>query len=153
MKTNLKYLLVSFLFIFSFYAFPQKSTDKFVVVLDAGHGGKDPGRPTKYGYKEKNIALDIVLKGGKTLEQNENIEVIYTRKKDIFLELRERAAIENKADADLFVSVHCNAWTQSNVYGVETYVLGLHANDANFNVAKQENEVIFMEEDHETHYE
>lgn len=130
----------------------KNNTKPFVVVLDAGHGGKDPGRPTSYGYKEKDIALDIVLRVGKHLENIENIKVIYTRKKDIFLELRQRAAIANKADADLFISVHCNAHN-SQAYGTETYVLGLHRNESNFRVAQQENEVIFMEDNYEQNYE
>ena len=122
------------------------------MVLDAGHGGKDPGRPTSYGYKEKDIALDIVLKVGKNLESVPGVSVIYTRKTDIFLELRERATIANKADADLFVSVHCNAH-DSQAHGTETYVLGLHRNDSNFKVAQKENEVIFLEKDYEKNYE
>lgn len=130
----------------------KNNTKPFVVVLDAGHGGKDPGRPTSYGYKEKDIALDVVLLVGKQLEALEDVEVIYTRKKDVFLELYERAAIANKADADLFVSVHCNAH-DSQAYGTETYVLGLHRNDSNFRVAQQENEVIFLEDNYEQNYE
>jgi N-acetylmuramoyl-L-alanine amidase len=130
----------------------KNDTKSFVVVLDAGHGGKDPGRPTSYGYKEKDIALDIVLIVGKNLEAVSGVSVIYTRKTDIFLELRERAAIANKADADLFVSVHCNAH-DSQAHGTETYVLGLHRNDSNFKVAQKENEVIFLEKDYEKNYE
>ncbi len=130
----------------------KNNTKPFIVVLDAGHGGKDPGRPTSFGYKEKDIALDIVLRVGKQLENIDDIEVIYTRKKDVFLELRQRAAIANKADADLFISVHCNAHN-TQAYGTETYVLGLHRNESNFRVAKQENEVIFMEDDYEQNYE
>lgn len=130
----------------------KNDTKSFVVVLDAGHGGKDPGRPTSYGYKEKDISLDIVLKVGKNLESVPGVSVIYTRKTDIFLELRERATIANKADADLFVSVHCNAH-DSQAHGTETYVLGLHRNDSNFKVAQKENEVIFLEKDYEKNYE
>jgi len=130
----------------------KNNTKSFVVVLDAGHGGKDPGRPTTYGYKEKDIALDIVLRVGKNLEGVDEVKVIYTRKTDIFLELNQRAAIANKTDADLFVSVHCNAH-DSQAHGTETYVLGLHRNDSNFRVAQQENEVIFLEEDYEKNYE
>ena len=99
----------------------QTNPNPFVVVLDAGHGGKDPGRPTNFGYKEKDIALDIVLKIGRNLEKNNDIKVIYTRKTDVFIELRQRAKIANKADADLFVSIHCNAHN-SQAYGTETYV-------------------------------
>lgn len=125
--------------------------ENFTVVLDAGHGGKDPGKAAKAFY-EKNIALSIVLKLGKKLESVEDVEVIYTRKKDIFLDLKERGRIANEADADLFVSVHCNAFhTQAD--GTETYVLGLHANKQNFEVAKQENSVIFLEDNYEEKYE
>ena len=145
------FLICSFLFGI-FTAYSQNNSKPFVVVLDAGHGGKDPGRPTNFGYKEKDIALKIVLKIGENLEKHQNIKVIYTRKTDVFLKLRERAAIANKADADLFVSIHCNAHT-SNAYGTETYVLGLHRNESNFRVAQQENEVIFLEDDFETNYE
>jgi len=152
MKTNLKYLLVSFFFIFSISVFPQKSTDKFVVVLDAGHGGKDPGNIGN-GYREKNIALKIILLVGKELEKHDNIKVIYTRKTDVYLELHERAAIANKANADLFVSVHCDSWTKSSVFGASTFVLGLHMNKANLEIAKKENSVIFLEENYEEKYE
>lgn len=156
MKTN-KYLhFVLFLVLLTLLSFSKDKSnpfdDKFVVVLDAGHGGHDPGKPSKAGYKEKDIALKIVLAVGKELEKNENIKVIYTRKKDVFVTLRGRAKIANDADADLFVSIHCNAH-HTDAYGTETYVLGVANTDRNFNVAKAENEVIFLEEDYETHYE
>jgi N-acetylmuramoyl-L-alanine amidase len=122
----------------------------FVVVLDAGHGGHDSGN-TGNGYKEKDIALNIVLEVGKILEKEPNIRVIYTRKTDKFIDLHERGAIANRADADLFVSVHCNAH-HSQAYGTETFVLGLHANERNLEVAKKENEVIFLEENYEENY-
>ena len=138
--------------IFSANSMAQTNIKPFVVVLDAGHGGKDPGRPTNFGYKEKDIALDIVLKVGENLEKQDNIKVIYTRSTDVFIELRQRAKIANKADADLFVSIHCNAHN-SQAHGTETYVLGLHRNDSNFRVAQQENEVIFLEDDFELNYE
>ena len=131
--------------------FAQGTSNKFIVVLDAGHGGHDPGNLGN-GYKEKNIALNIVLEVGRELDKNPDIKVIYTRKTDVFLKLHERAAIANKADADLFVSIHCNSFT-NNAHGTETFVLGLHANERNFNVAKKENEVIFLEDDYEKHYE
>ncbi|VAV82896.1 N-acetylmuramoyl-L-alanine amidase [hydrothermal vent metagenome] len=136
-------------FIFStpFKSFAQEN---FVVVLDAGHGGKDPGKNSGK-YYEKNIALNIVLLTGKLLNKNKNIEVIYTRNKDVFIELKERGKIANEANANLFVSVHCNAH-HTQAYGAETYVLGLHANERNFEVAKQENSVIFLEDNYKEKY-
>ena len=155
MQTKRKYILVLAIltFITSLTCFSplQAQEDKFVVVLDAGHGGKDPGRPTKNGYKEKNIALKVVLELGKQLEKHPDFKVIYTRKTDVFLELRERSAIANKADADLFISVHCNAH-HTQAYGTETYVLGAKNSERNMAVAKAENEVIFLEDNYEENY-
>ena len=151
MQTKLKYLLVSFILLLTLAVYPQSSKDKFIVVLDAGHGGHDPGRPTKVDT-EKKIALNIVLKLGKMLEKYDDIKVIYTRKKDVFVDLHERGAIANRADADLFVSIHCNAH-DSQAYGTETWVLGTKRSETNFNVAKAENEVILLEDDYEKHYE
>ncbi len=135
---------------FSFSTNNNDTTKPFVVVLDAGHGGHDSGN-TGNGYREKNIALNIVLEVGAILEKKENIKVIYTRKTDKFVDLYVRGAIANKADADLFVSVHCNSHS-SQAYGTETFVLGLHANKRNLDVAKKENEVIFLEENYEENY-
>lgn len=155
MKTKLIFVLVCLLTLFMGFLTQvnayQGDKDKFVVVLDAGHGGHDSGNLGS-GYKEKDIALKIVIEVGETLEQNKGIEVIYTRTSDKFVTLRGRAKIANDADADLFVSVHCNAHN-SSAYGTETFVLGLHANQRNFEIAKKENEVIFLESDYEKHYE
>lgn len=129
----------------------QSQLKPFTVVLDAGHGGKDPGKVSSHKYYEKEIALNIVLEVGRILEQEKNIKVIYTRKTDVFLELRERARIANKADADLFVSIHCNAHN-SQAEGSETWVLGVHANKANFEIAKAENSVILLEDNYELNY-
>lgn len=123
---------------------------KFVVVLDAGHGGHDPGNLGN-GYKEKDIALNIVLKIGEELERNPNIKVIYTRKTDVFVDLFVRGKIANEANADLFVSVHCNSHN-SDAHGTETFVLGIHRNQTNFEVAKKENAVILLEEDYKKNY-
>ena len=152
MQTNIKYLLVSLVFLLTLISYAQNASDKFVVVLDAGHGDHDPGNLGN-GYKEKDIALSIVLKIGKELEKFNDVKVIYTRKTDVFIDLHERGAIANRADADLFVSVHCDSWTQSQVYGASTFVLGTKRSETNFNVAKRENEVIFLEENHEKNYE
>jgi len=121
------------------------------VVLDAGHGGKDTGNRGN-GYFEKRIALNIALKVGASLAKDQGVKVIYTRKSDVFVDLIERANIANKADADLFISIHCDAFTKSTVYGAGTFVLGLHANERNFQVAQKENSVIFLEENYEQKY-
>jgi len=132
--------------------FNIKNPKPFVVVLDAGHGGHDSGNRGN-GYYEKNIALNIALGIGKILQKNPSIKVIYTRKTDVFVKLVDRAKIANEADADLFVSIHCDAYKSSAVFGAGTFVLGLHANQRNFEVAKRENSVIFYEEDYEKNYE
>ena len=129
---------------------PQRNNGKFVVVLDAGHGGHDPGNLGN-GYLEKNIALNIVLKVGKILETNPDIKVIYTRKDDSFIDLYVRGEIANKANADLFVSVHCDSHS-SDANGAGTFVLGLHANKQNFEIAKKENSVIYLEDNYEDRY-
>ena len=150
-KTN---AVLVFVFFFFFIAIPKATLaqDKtYTVVLDAGHGGHDPGKVGYKKYKEKEIALNIVLEIGKILEQSENINVIYTRKTDVFVDLWERGEIANKADANLFVSIHCNAHT-SQAYGAETWVLGIHANKKNLEVAKKENEVVLLEENYKENY-
>ena len=124
--------------------------DKFIVVLDAGHGGHDPGNLGN-GYLEKNIALAIVLKVGELLEKNQDIEVIFTRDDDTFVDLFERGEIANEANANLFVSVHCDSHS-SDANGAGTFVLGLHANKQNFEVAKKENSVIYLEDNYEQKY-
>ncbi|GAA4302077.1 N-acetylmuramoyl-L-alanine amidase [Aestuariibaculum suncheonense] len=154
MKTNCLLLFVSFILVLTFSSFkPIEDRDdrgKFVVVLDAGHGGHDPGNMGN-GFKEKDIALKIVLEVGKMIEKNPDIKVVYTRKSDVFVDLFVRGQIANKADADLFVSVHCNAH-HSAAHGTETFVLGTHRNQTNFEVAKKENSVIFLESDYEQKY-
>ncbi len=122
----------------------------FVVVLDAGHGGHDPGNIGN-GYLEKEIALNIVLKVGEELGKQGDIKVVYTRDDDSFVDLYVRGKIANEANADLFVSVHCNAHG-SDAFGAETYVLGLHATQQNFEVAKKENSVIYLEDNYEQRY-
>ena len=154
MKNKLFYFFLLLAVILTSYSFNIITTNvekPFIVVLDAGHGGHDPGNLGN-GYKEKDIALNIVLEVGKILEKQDNFKVIYTRKTDVFIKLHERAPIANKADADLFVSIHCDAFT-NNAYGAGTFVLGLHRSQANFEVAKRENEVIFLEDDYQENYE
>lgn len=125
--------------------------DKFIVVLDAGHGGKDPGGVAN-GYKEKDVALNVSLLLGKMLSNNNEIKVIYTRKKDEFIGLWKRGKIANNAKADLFASIHCNTVISSKPYGTETFVLGLHANKQNLEIAKKENAVILLEDDYKERY-
>ncbi|HMB61431.1 MAG TPA: N-acetylmuramoyl-L-alanine amidase [Eudoraea sp.] len=124
--------------------------NEFVVVLDAGHGGHDPGNLGN-GYLEKNIALNIVLRVGEVLKEHPDIKVIYTRKDDSFVDLYVRGEIANKANADLFVSVHCDSHN-SDANGAGTFVLGLHANEQNFEIAKKENSAIYLEDNYETRY-
>lgn len=126
----------------------------FTLVLDAGHGGKDPGALGKKG-KEKNINLAVTLAVGKLVEQNlKDVKVVYTRKTDVFVELNERAAIANRAKADLFVSIHTNALPKgAQGHGSETYTLGMHRAADNLAVAKRENSVIMLENDYENRYE
>ncbi len=152
-KVTTKLSLI-FVFIIAFLSnsysiFAQKKD--FIVVLDAGHGGKDPGKVGYKKIKEKEIALNIVLKVGKFLEKEKGIKVVYTRKTDVLIDLWERGRIANKADADLFVSIHCNAHN-SQAYGAETWVLGTHANRQNFEVAKAENSVILLEDNYKKNY-
>ncbi len=123
------------------------------VVIDAGHGGRDPGAVGKRG-KEKDIALSVALKVGGYIEENiPDVEVIYTRKTDVFVELKQRAEIANKAEADLFLSIHVNAHPKASAHGTLTLVLGQHRADENFDVAVRENSVILLEDDYETVYE
>jgi N-acetylmuramoyl-L-alanine amidase len=154
MKTNTILLFVSFIIVLTFSSFvnfeDSVNKEKFIVVLDAGHGGKDPGNLGN-GFEEKNIALNIVLAIGKELEKNPDIEVVYTRKKDVFIELIDRPKIANEANADLFVSVHCDSHT-SQAYGAGTFVMGINKISQNLSVAKKENAVIFLEDNYEEKY-
>lgn len=139
-----------FLQLFCFASVVNSQEKTFTVVLDAGHGGKDNGK--KEGkYREKEIALKIALIVGEKLKKEKEIKVIYTRATDVFVELADRARIANKANADLFVSIHCNAH-HSQASGTETFVLGVANTARNFAVAKAENEVILLEENHEKKY-
>lgn len=126
----------------------------FTLVLDAGHGGKDPGALGTTG-KEKNINLAVALAVGRLVEQNlKDVKVIYTRKTDVFVELDERAAIANRAKAHLFVSIHTNALPKgAQGRGSETYTLGMHRAADNLDVAKRENAAIMLEKDYESRYE
>lgn len=121
------------------------------IVIDAGHGGKDPGCHGA-SHHEKDVCLAIALKLGKFIEDNyKDVKVVYTRKTDVFIELHNRAKIANDHEADLFICIHANAG-QSKAHGAETYVMGLHKTEANLKVAERENSAILMEDNHEANY-
>jgi len=146
MKKILLYILVSL----SVFSYAQDK--KFKVVLDAGHGGKDPGAQ-KNGCVEKLIALDVVLRIGKILEAYPEFDIKYTRTTDVFIPLKDRAKMANDFEADLFVSVHCNSSVSPKPYGAMTLVMGLSRAGMNFEIAKAENAVISLEENYKEKYE
>lgn len=124
-----------------------------VIVIDAGHGGKDSGTRGKQ-ILEKDVALKIALKVGHYIEKYvPGVKVIYTRKNDTYISLDERADIANKANADLFICIHANSMPGGKAVGTETYVMGLHKDESNFEVAKRENSVILMDENYHERYE
>ena len=125
----------------------------FTVVIDPGHGGRDPGAIGRRG-KEKNINLNVALKLGKLIQSNcKDVNIVYTRQNDIFVGLDKRAQIANNAKADLFISIHTNSVAKGRtVRGTETYTLGLHRTEDNLEVAKKENAVILIENDYEQRY-
>ncbi|UFK98988.1 N-acetylmuramoyl-L-alanine amidase family protein [Kaistella faecalis] len=141
-----KYFFFFFILFFSI----TSAQKKFTVVLDAGHGGSDHGANRNYSetgtLREKDVTLAIVLKLGRMLEKNKDFKIIYTRKIDEFPSLTERTTLANRSKADLFVSVHCNASTKTAPYGTETFVQGPDQNKTNLEVAKAENDVIFLDE-------
>ncbi|MFL9843486.1 N-acetylmuramoyl-L-alanine amidase family protein [Flavobacterium rhizosphaerae] len=145
MKGNIR-LKLFFLFFITFSGISQAQNKKFNVVLDPGHGGKDYGA-IYHGFKEKTIVLSVALKVGKLLEKDNNINVEYTRKTDVFIELDDRCTIANKADADIFVSIHCNGEPKKTAYGTETFIMGMSKNASHLAVAKKENSVINLEND------
>lgn len=130
----------------------DKTNGKWVIVIDPGHGGRDPGALGSFS-QEKNINLAIALKTGEYLTKNlENVEVIYTRDNDSTVDLLNRPDIANKNKADLFISIHANWARNKNVSGAETYIMGLAKDEDNLAVAMKENEVILLEDDYSTKY-
>jgi N-acetylmuramoyl-L-alanine amidase len=129
-----------------------KMNGKWVIVIDPGHGGRDPGALGSFS-KEKDINLAIALKTGQYIEENlKNVTVIYTRDDDSTVDLIERPMIANKNNADLFISIHANWANTKKVFGAETYIMGLAKDNENLAVAMKENEVILLEEDYSTKY-
>ena len=153
---KMKHLVFIFLALASYhnYAFTTINNDappkKFIVVLDAGHGGHDSGNRGN-GFYEKDIVLDVTLQVGKLLEKHPDIKVVYTRKTDVFIDLYRRGPIANEVDADIFVSIHCDSHN-SQAYGIGTFVMGVDKSGKNMETAKKENEVIFLEENYEENY-
>ncbi len=134
-------------------SFSQERMMINTVVIDAGHGGKDPGTVGRR-TQEKYVALSVALKLGTLIQRNiQNVKVIYTRDRDKFIELHERAGIANRNNADLFISIHANANNSRSLRGAETYIMGLHKSQANLNIAKQENASILLETDYSAKYE
>lgn len=141
-----KYLLLIFVLLFTF----SGAQKKFTIVLDAGHGGTDFGANRVYPetgrLNEKDVTLAVVLKLGRMLEKSKDYKIIYTRKIDEYPSLIDRTNLANRSKADLFISVHCNANTRSAPYGTETFVQGPDQNKTNLEVAKAENDVIYLDE-------
>jgi N-acetylmuramoyl-L-alanine amidase len=122
------------------------------IVIDPGHGGKDPGTHGEIS-REKDVALEISLKLGDIIKKYlPDVEVIYTRGGDSYPQLNERAKLANKNGADLFISVHCNWISNPRIRGTETYVMGIHKNEDNLNVARRENSFITQEENYKENY-
>ena len=137
-------------------AVTRLSAKDFTVVIDAGHGGKDPGAVSaNQKIYEKTITLNVALMVGEAIQANHpEVKVLYTRKTDKFVGLSDRAALANKANADLFISIHTNAATNRTARGAETFTLGIEEarTERNLEVAKRENGVIFLEDNHERTY-
>ena len=151
-KINISFLLGLFIVLTSFNSLNPSQYRLKTIVIDAGHGGKDPGARGKISW-EKDIALSISLELGRILKENmPAVNIVYTRKEDKFLTLYRRSEIANKSDADLFISIHADSFSKSSVYGATTYLMGLSKTSANMNVAKRENSVIFLEENYEETY-
>ena len=148
-STLFNLLIIVLLTPFSLHAAGEKVS---TIVIDPGHGGKDAGAVGKNCY-EKDIALKVALKFGELINQNfPDVKVIYTRKDDRFVELRQRGRIATQNHADLFVSIHCNSTDGKEAKGVETWIMGNHKNDANLKVAQLENSAILQEQNHEANY-
>ena len=155
MILNRSYIIILFCSLWSLLLCSplQAEGRDFTVVIDPGHGGRDPGAIGKRG-KEKNINLNVALKLGRLIQNNcKDVHIVYTRQKDVFVGLDKRAQIANNAKADLFISIHTNSVARGRtVRGTETYTLGLHRTDDNLEVAKKENSVILIESDYEQRY-
>lgn len=155
---NYEKIVPFFLFLILVSAIPIIRPNGFkktisTIVIDAGHGGNDPGSISN-GVKEKDITLALSLAFGKKLQELiPDIKVIYTRSTDKFIPLWERATVANKNAVDLFISIHCNSHTNTAIAGSETFAMGLHKAESNLEVAKRENDVLLLENDYQERYE
>ncbi len=155
---NVRYiiLLIILMFIsFDFYSKELNSNKLRTIVIDPGHGGKDPGTmgTKRYSKYEKDIALSVSLKLGNYISNSfPETKVIYTRENDVFLELNERTRIANKSNADIFVSIHCDGFTNSKAYGASVFVMGMSKLKANLDVAMRENAAIYLEDNYKQKY-
>ena len=154
---NINILILFFivLIVFNLKTFAEGPGKKegYTIVIDPGHGGKDPGAIGSFSY-EKDIVLPVAIKLGEYLQRGNNgIKVILTRKSDTYVELRERADIANRNNADLFISIHANLIPGKNAYGAETYIMGHSLDAENLQVAMKENAVILLDSDHSAKYE
>ena len=146
-------ILICLVFFSGWGSLSQESIRLKTVVIDAGHGGKDPGAVDKL-VKEKDVVLNVALKFGNLIKENyPEVKVVYTRHSDVFVPLDKRAEIANKNNADLFISIHANYISTPKISGAETFVLGLHRSQDNLEVAKKENSVIVLEDDYTAKYE
>jgi N-acetylmuramoyl-L-alanine amidase len=146
-------LLIAITLLNSSSTFVREGYKIDMIIIDAGHGGKDPGTQGK-NSKEKDICLKIALKLGKYIEQNmKDVQVVYTRKTDTYLAYHERPVIANKHKADLFICIHANSNPNPKAHGSETYVMGLAKEEKNFEIAKRENSVMLFDKDYKEHYE
>ncbi|MDX2195118.1 MAG: N-acetylmuramoyl-L-alanine amidase [Cytophagales bacterium] len=150
-KINIIFFIFFLAFTLTSLTFENKKFKVKKIVIDAGHGGKDIGCHGKKS-KEAEIALNVALTLGKMLkEKMPDVKIIYTRDKDEFIELHDRAGIANKNNADIFISIHCNS-APSHIHGSETYTMGLHTTEGNLEVAKRENSVILKEDNYKENY-
>lgn len=155
MSNIFKFLLIFSWIAFCSFAFKSDAEGGIkIIVLDAGHGGKDPGARGKIS-REKDVVLDITIRLARKIKSEmPDVKIILTRASDKFVELDERSNIANRRKADLFISIHCNSLPKNKVSpaGTETFVMGLHKTDENLEVAKRENAVILLEKDYKEKY-
>ena len=157
-KNEIWILLLSIFLINSSFVLDSKETDNKIktIVIDPGHGGKDSGTMGTKRFKiyEKHVALAVSLKLGNYIKKSfPDIEIIYTRDSDVFLELKERTEIANSSNADLFISVHCDGFTSPEPFGASVFVMGMSKLKANMDVAMRENSAIYLEDNYQQKYE